>query len=145
MKIYEIVPGKLYQRGEFMDFPREIKLSELRRRGIDIVINVWSKSDKEISEEMFRYIHWPLPDGELRACDKQFLSGVAMWVVGDISDGHRVLVHCHAGRNRSALVSALLVRQLFGMSGAQAIEYVRERRPNALANEHFCNYLRGLL
>ena len=145
MKLYEIVPGKVYQRGEFMDFPREFKLKELRKHGIDIVVNVWSRPDMEISQEMFRYIHWPIPDGELRDSDRRFLEGMALRVAGDIlHEDHKVLVHCHAGRNRSALVSALLVRQLLDLSGEQAIEYVRERRPNALANEHFCNYLKGL-
>lgn len=56
--------------------------------------------------------------------------------------GKRVLVHCQAGLNRSALVVArLLMRQ--GMTADEAISLVREKRsPTVLCNRTFERYLR---
>jgi protein-tyrosine phosphatase len=48
---------------------------------------------------------------------------------------------CSAGRNRSALLNALIVAKLLGISGQEAVEYVQRERPNSLANPHFVKFL----
>lgn len=56
-------------------------------------------------------------------------------------DGDTVLVRCQAGMNRSGLVTALVL-VMAGLSPAQAITLIRERRsPGALFNEHFVQWL----
>lgn len=64
--------------------------------------------------------------------------------------GHRVLVTCNEGRNRSGLVTAIALMTL-GYPVEQAIAIVRMRRnPDlpanrpALANDHFVEFLLGL-
>jgi protein-tyrosine phosphatase len=44
------------------------------------------------------------------------------------------------GFNRSALLAGLILTEL-GMSGADAVNRLRERRPGALFNERFAAYL----
>ena len=44
------------------------------------------------------------------------------------------------GINISALVAGLILIYL-GMSGAEAVELLREKRPGALFNEKFADYL----
>lgn len=61
-----------------------------------------------------------------------------------IEAGGRVLTMCNAGRNRSGLLSALIVRELTGLPGAAAMAVVREHRPNAIANPHFERFLEEL-
>lgn len=46
--------------------------------------------------------------------------------------GARILVTCIEGRNRSALVAALAVKELLGVTGAEAVERVRAGRNPAL-------------
>jgi protein-tyrosine phosphatase len=58
--------------------------------------------------------------------------------------GMRVLTTCHAGLNRSGLVSALMLHRLSGMSGPRAIELVRAARPGALNNQYFTAALRRI-
>lgn len=57
-------------------------------------------------------------------------------VVRELGAGKRVLVTCRQGRNRSGLVSALAMVML-GWPAEAAIRRIRERRRDALTNEHF--------
>jgi protein-tyrosine phosphatase len=50
------------------------------------------------------------------------------------------MVHCAMGFNRSALVAGLILVQT-GMSGAEAVELLRSRRPGALFNKAFAQFL----
>ena len=58
--------------------------------------------------------------------------------------GARILITCAQGRNRSGLVMALVLRERFGWTGAQAAAHVRLRRKNALTNPVFFNSLLAL-
>ncbi len=58
--------------------------------------------------------------------------------------GDRVLITCWQGRNRSGLITALVLREAFGMSGKRAIEIVKAARPTALENGHFYEYIAAL-
>lgn len=66
-------------------------------------------------------------------------------VVDALTAGGNVLVHCQAGINRSNLVAALALRKWKGLTSAQAIDMLREKRSSLiLANRAFENYLRSL-
>jgi protein-tyrosine phosphatase len=54
--------------------------------------------------------------------------------------GDRVLSHCGMGLNRSALMGGLILMYL-GMDGRAAVERCRQRRPGALYNQVFAEYL----
>jgi hypothetical protein len=58
--------------------------------------------------------------------------------------GAKVLVVCHMGINRSGLVSALILRNITGCSGAQAVAAVKRKRPGALSNRAFVKFLERL-
>ena len=55
-----------------------------------------------------------------------------------LSAGHRVLVTCHAGLNRSALIAALAMQLAFEMTADEAISQLRRARGAfALSNRNF--------
>jgi protein-tyrosine phosphatase len=60
-----------------------------------------------------------------------------------VTAGHRVLVHCRMGFNRSALVIATALTYM-GLSGRQALQDLRRRRPGALFNEVFAAHVDSL-
>jgi protein-tyrosine phosphatase len=62
-------------------------------------------------------------------------------VVEHVRQGHNVLVTCMAGQNRSGLVVGLALVELMGLTGKEAVEYIRGRRALALNNETFAQYL----
>lgn len=69
-------------------------------------------------------------------------------LAGYVSRGTSVLSSCRAGRNRSGLVSALVLMKLAGKSPAEAVEIVRSSRkaPDgmALTNPLFVKILHSL-
>ena len=65
----------------------------------------------------------------------------AQHVADAVREGKNVLVTCAAGLNRSGLVTALALRELFGKPGEDAVARVRERRPGALTNEIFADFV----
>ncbi|HWX40679.1 MAG TPA: dual specificity protein phosphatase [Blastocatellia bacterium] len=84
------------------------------------------------------YVYFPIYDEELPDLEK--LHAIARLGAALIGTGHRVLSHCGMGLNRSALMAGLILTYL-GMPGADAVDLLRQKRPGALYNENFANYL----
>ena len=138
----EILPGQLYQRGLFDKWPIEKKIAMIIQGRIGAVVCLVNRRDIEMIQLLGRnYIFYPVSDGKTVNRGLEFIaSDLAQVILG----GKAVIVHCRAGRNRSGLLSALVVREVLGCSGSQALAHVQRTRPNALANGHFCAYLRSL-
>ena len=109
-------------------------------RGINVVIDLEGGVDHGVPEisNHFMYIYLPIADGDLPDLDR--LHAVAKLAAELVHRGDRVLAHCGLGLNRSALMVALILRYL-GMDGPAAVERCRQRRPGALYNNVFAEYL----
>jgi len=84
------------------------------------------------------YLYYPIYDEDLPDLAK--LHAVARLGAAMVESGHKVLSHCGMGYNRSALVAGMILHYL-GIPGPEAIEILRHRRPGALFNEVFADYL----
>jgi hypothetical protein len=115
----------LFQRGQTLTWPRDQKLRILDAHKIDLVINLWLKVDPDLSGEC-RYVNWPIP-GDRVADD---IDDVVELAVRSIARHRGVLVHCEAGKNRSAFVCALVLARTENTSGAQAWERLRAANPS---------------
>lgn len=142
MKVHTILPG-LYQRGRTDGLGLAEKVAGCRELGITGAVNLYSKADGELAG-VVEYWHIPIADGELVGETAAMLDGVARMIKHSMSRGGGWMVQCRAGRNRSGLLSALVVRQVLGLNGEMALELVRQRRPRAVANPHFEAYLASL-
>ncbi len=109
-------------------------------RGIDTVIDLEGGIDYDVPTvvNQFLYVYLPIQDGELPDLDR--LHAVAKLGAELVRRGDRVLAHCGLGINRSALMIALILMYL-GLDSRAAVERCRERRPGALYNEVFADYL----
>ena len=87
------------------------------------------------------YVYFPIYDEELP--DPARLDAVALMGAHLIRSGHCVLSHCGMGFNRSALVAGRILHYL-GMNGPDIVDRLRERRPGALFNDVFAEYLKSL-
>ncbi len=134
----------LYIRGDMRHHPVEKRLDALAARNIKVVVNLW-KPDDELAERLgVNYVCLPIADGPTAKKHFVELAALAFTIAEYVRAGHGVLVHCRAGRNRSAFVAALAYRYIIGCSGASALEHVRKRRKGAIANDTFEEHLMSL-
>ena len=76
------------------------------------------------------YWHAPLVDGmrlDLRI-EGLIVPQVLMWM----HDSEPTMVCCLVGRSRSGAAITMIVREYLGISGSDALDYVRIQRPNAV-------------
>ena len=140
----EVVAGELYQRGKFMDDPLPKKLALLKKYGVNVVFNWWHTHDSEIMPFLDHYEHHYFPDSE-KELPEEWLMEMSVKIADMIDDGDTVLSHCFGGNNRSGIINALVVRELYdGITGVEAMEMVRENKMRALHNESYAKYLAGL-
>lgn len=139
MKLHTILDDQLYQRGRTNHLSMREKSTTLQENNITLVVNCASRKDEEM-EDLVTYVHWPFADSRLP--DKTLLNMHTSMITKHIlADEGAVLVQCNAGRNRSSLLSALVVMTLQHITGKEAVTWMRERRKNALANPNFVKYL----
>ncbi len=127
--------GCLFLSGKIEDW------KPVHERGITVVIDLEGDVDHGVPAvaDAFLYVYLPIHDGAMPNLDR--LHAVALLGSQLVAQGHRVLSHCGMGLNRSALVAGLILMDM-GMTGPQAVERLRQRRPGALFNEVFAKYLR---
>lgn len=89
------------------------------------------------------YINWPIKDGAVLP-DLKILKSVAELGYNlACKNKLKVLVHCNEGVNRASLLNGEILR-IKGIKGREIVEYIRSKRPGALTNPYFENYLRNL-
>jgi protein-tyrosine phosphatase len=146
IKVHTIVEGALYQRGNCLNRTYEDKKALLFEYGIEHIVNCWHRADDDLIRlvGLEYYDHVPIPDSPRFINSVRTLESAAVRVAGFIEGGYSAMTQCHAGRNRSGLMSALIVRELMHCSGEEALEVVRARRRNALATPSMETYLMNL-
>ena len=114
-------------------------VSELRAGGFDAVINLSEhRPDSEAFEAVGIEVSWvPLPTDvpPTKRTEEQCVEALPQafaFVSAQMSKGRRVLVHCHAGKDRTGMLLAVVVAKTEGLSARAAIAKVREVRPLAI-------------
>ena len=97
-----------------------------------------------------KYVYYaPLDDDIFRPVPQHIVK--PLWdLAGKIAEharrGHRCLITCRMGANRSGLVMGLTLMRLNGMSGSNAVDLIKSRRTSggqeALCNPMFEQFLR---
>ena len=115
----------------------------LNTAGIQTVIDLEGDLDKGVSTRPghMLYIYHPIYDEHLP--DLPPFHAVARMAADLIRQRRNVLSHCGLGLNRSALMAGVILTEL-GMPGHVAVDRLRERRPGALFNDRFAQYLAAL-
>ena len=116
----------------------------IKDRAITVVFDLDDDLDVGVPEipGQLLYLYFPFEDEE-NLPDKQRLHAIARLGARLIQEGNPVLVHCGMGHNRSALLAGVILTYL-GMSGADAVTLIREKRKGALYNKTFAAYVESL-
>ena len=112
--------------------------------GIDVVIDLEGGLDECIPTDINHclYIYFPIADDNDEMPPLNKLRAIARLGASLIADGHRVLSHCGMGFNRSALVAGMILVEL-GVPGPEVVTQLQMRRPGALFNDRFAEFLRA--
>jgi len=112
----------------------------VQKHALSAVIDLESGLDAGIPANPDRviYVYFPFADEGIPSLHN--LHAVARLGAELVRSGERVLVHCQMGLNRSALVAGLVLVHN-GMSGSDAVTRLQARRPGALYNEVFAEFL----
>lgn len=138
LKAIPIIDGVLYQRAIFSDYSLEVKKRFLEFYGIDVVVSL-IYADPDMPELVYKYIQNYQPDG--KDFDFAYAESLADSLYSLIKEGHRVLVHCRGGKNRSSLLSSLIVMRYFNISGREALDYIRIKKKGAIDTPTLEKYL----
>jgi len=84
------------------------------------------------------YVYFPFNDAGLPNLAK--LQAVGQLGATLVQTGHKVLSHCGLGFNRSALMAGVILSHL-GWTGPAAVALLRRRRPGALYNQVYADFL----
>jgi protein-tyrosine phosphatase len=138
MEIVAINPAEtLFVSGAIEDW------SAVHRLRIGVVVDMDGGVDAGLPEtpESIFYVYHPIRDEDLPNLAQ--IEALGRLVADRVSAGHRVLVHCRMGFNRSALVVATALTYM-GLSGREALADLRQRRPGALFNDVFAAHVAAL-
>jgi protein-tyrosine phosphatase len=139
MELFQIDDG-----GQLFISPAIDCWDDLAAAGIDVVIDLEGGLDECIPTDLNHclYVYFPIADDNEELPPLTKLRAVARLGAELIAEGHRVLSHCGMGFNRSALVAGMILVEM-GLPGATVVDRLQARRPGALFNDRFAEFLRG--
>jgi protein-tyrosine phosphatase len=112
-----------------------------RAKMFDVCIDLAGGIDPDASDFKI-YLKWTIEDAGLP--DSDILKIVASFGYDmAYKKKMKVLVHCEQGFNRASLLNGVILWRK-GMSGQEIVNYIRSKRPGALFNMNFVNYLVNL-
>lgn len=143
----EIIDGLLYMSSSPGKWRPVDKRDEwLEEHGIKHVVALCNRSPEVLDVShggSIDVMHLPVVDSH-KTVDPRIPQYVLPHVLQWVRDGEPTLVSCLAGRSRSGITCGLVLRGLYDLSGAEALEKLRERRPNAIKREGPARWLSAL-
>ncbi len=138
--INEIIPGKLFQRGQILTWQREVKLKFLREHGITTIVNFWPKIDPDFSDfplNMYLY----LPSDKSNMMLEKRISLAASFIAKSIKQGEKCLIMCEAGVTRSVFFCILVIAKLEELSLSESYNKVKEKIPGLKLKSFMLEFL----
>ena len=117
----EIIPGKIYQRGQIYTWTLEKKRQAFEEHGITAVLNLWPKTDPEmacLNLDWYMQLYCPRSEETLRPAVLRAAEYAADWVRA--GGPGALLVLCEAGKTRSVFFCILTVAKLNHITFAEA-------------------------
>jgi protein-tyrosine phosphatase len=81
-------------------------------------------------EEGFRVLYLPIPDFGVPT--KADLERAVQHTIAYVQAGQHIAIHCSAGIGRTGLFMAYLAKRVLGVSGEEALQWVRHYIPRAV-------------
>ena len=116
----------------------------LKNNKITVVINATMSVPNKFSKRGITYIRVPLDDS-LKMVDINKMTAYLPYIIQTLRRFHvaekkNILVHCHAGMQRSAIIVASYLCRYYKMTPDKAIKKVIEKRPVAFLGGESINF-----
>ena len=123
--------------------PEILDWRPLTDRRIQLVIDLEGALDCGVPTIPNNLIYTYFPFEDSRLPDLVKLQALGRLAAEMIRNERAVLIHCAMGLNRSPLMAGVAMTYL-GLSGAEAVRILQEKRPGALYNPVYADFLRTL-
>jgi len=136
-QVFWLTEGRLAGRPGPVEAPWDAPA--LRAGGIEVVLSLNSQADGEaLAAAGLVHHHLPMPPllpltGLLQDLLLESLEPVLERLHEELTAGRSVLVHCHAGKDRTGLAMAAYLVRYEGLDVEEAIDRVRAVRPIAMS------------
>lgn len=109
---------------------------------IESVLSLGTSEYKTVDFPLKSHLYFKLDDSpEDAQALKDILQQCIQFIEQETAKQRRVLVHCGAGISRSATVVVAYVMRYKQMSFTEALQYVKDRKPDIAPNRGFLNLL----
>jgi len=132
----EIIPGKLYQRGQILTWQYEDKKKLLDHLGIDIIVNFWPKVDSDLAPYWYFYI----PNNRSDMMLDEEIDLMAL-TIADLLESKTVLVLCEAGKTRSVFFLTLVMSYWHDVTLRDALDIVEKAVPKHSLKKFMLEYI----
>lgn len=85
-------------------------------------------------EEGLKVIHLPIRDRHV-ATDPDLQEALRA-TIEHAKNGSHIAIHCYAGLGRTGMFAACLSRRVLGLTGEEAIRWIRRHVPGAIETQH---------
>lgn len=147
------LPGKIYRSAlpfsPLFDPDRRI-MFEYLDLGIDVVVmltedrEVWDLTGLDLMSqyEALGMEVIPAPIRDFSIPSPQDLQAPVQKTLAAARKGKKVVIHCHAGWGRTGLFAACLAKEIFDMSGEEAVLWLRKFIPRAVETQEQYRFVR---
>lgn len=142
--INEIIPGKLYQRGQILTWPLKDKFALIEEYNIGLAINLWPKLDPDMSNLPCMYWYLPSTSQDMLSDKIGLMAETAATFIME-NYPETVLVMCEAGKTRSVFFAGLMLLYLKNLNGSRAIKYINDHIPGHKMKPYMIDYLEEII
>jgi protein-tyrosine phosphatase len=134
-KVSKVYPN-LYVSG----YPSDEVKKQIKSLKIDAVVSLTHAEPGDLGILTSRFPFTDRADG----IEEQVVKDATAHTVMLWKHGHKVLVHCAYGLNRSTLVAACAIHEITSLPGPEIVEIIQAQRPGALHNPMFLEMVASL-
>ncbi len=138
--VNEIIPGRLYQRGQILTWKYDEKIRLFEEYNIGLVVNFWPKIDPDLSDMW--YLH--LPSGSDDMIDNY--TRIMVKTVAKLLEPNDMaaLILCEAGKTRSVFFATLVYAELMHVDTSLAYKKIARLLPTNKLKPFMIDYFHNI-